>query len=910
MSSVSSGVRHLTGVRIVKAVGGLLTHALLCSYFGIEGYGILGIAIGILGLLKVVGLNTASALQTLTPLLQAEGAGDQARRLSWFAYGANAILSVVSSAVLVAAGGTLSGGNPLLADALLALAVWNLLPVLRGPVDPDLMMGLRWYRPLLTFRALEQSGAVMAAAAVWVAGADQAGYFLWLAFLSSPTVLLSLALVPRWRRTLTGSAESPTGSFRRILRYCVPVTLSQALYRVYLNVGAPLLGAMLSVSAAGLYKFALNIAEMATEFLATIPQAYHPELARARATSREKVVRLYREAVDMTLAVTAPAALVLMVCSGWIAALLSRGKFVEAGPLLAIMAFQVFLRTVATPATRVLIVHERTLTAFAVSAGKLALELTALFILIGPFGATGAVGAHVAAAVPTAAVLFLLARRTLGAGAGGVTLSLARGLALLTAFWIVLLALDHWMGPVPGLRLALFAAVLAYTVFRLTHRMRGAPSEALIRDGVFRGLPLLGGSPAQPGAPITLITNSRAEGGVEHHVEDLARNLGSRRIAFDLLCPESSAIEGWVQRMKEAGAREVVRVGVAAPWDVAGMWRTFRALHRTRGILHFHLNSPDDLAPGLLLATVAGRRPILATLHLSRKDRPPFLSPKAIRRRLSLPMPDRIIAVAEDLRRELIEDHGRDPEGVVTVQNGIHPGRFAVRPGEREAARRELGVTGDEFVLLFVGRLTRVKGVDVLLEALAGLDVRSGAAPVTFVVGDGPLRGELEARAADHRLDVRFVGWQDEIKPFLAAADGFVLPSHYEGLPLSVAEAMAAEVPVIATAVCGTPEIVADGVTGFLVPPGNPPALGEALDRLIKKTPAARRQMGAAGRERVRSRFEADRKTAEVVSIYADLDPAVETERTTTRKSRRDEGAVHDPHPVELETECHACAVR
>jgi len=589
---------------------------------------------------------------------------------------------------------------------------------------------------------------------------------------------------------------------------------------------------------------------------------------------------------------------------------MSRGKFAAASPLLAIIAIQVFLRTVAAPAARVLFVHERTLTAFAVNAAKLALELTAFVLLIGPLGPTGAVWAHVAAAAPTAAVLFLLARRTLGAGAGGVTSSLARGLALLTACWLVLLALDHGVGPAHGLRLVLFLMVLAYAVVRLTHRMRGAPSEARIRDGVFRGLPLLGGSPARPGAPITLVTNSRGVGGVERHVEDLARSLTARGIAFDLLCPESKAVEGWVERMKGAGARRVVRAGVAAPWDVAGMGRTFRALRRTRGILHFHLNSMDDLAPGLLLATAAGRRPVLATLHLSRKDRPPILSPKGIRRRVALPVPDRIIAVAEDLRRELIEVYGIDPDRVVAVQNGIDPDRFAVGPDEREAARRRLGVPGDAFVLLFVGRLSRVKGIDVLLDALATIETPAGPAPITLVVGDGPLRAELETRAARGSVEVRFLGWQNDVQRVLAAADGFVLPSHYEGLPLSVAEAMAAEVPVVATAVCGTPEIVVDGVTGFLVPPGDAVALGEAVNRLIKMTPEARRQMGVAGRERVRTRFHVDRKAAEVLEIYADLDPAVGPKRSTPRESSPERSPDPKPRALELETSRHACAVR
>jgi len=868
MSTISSGVRHLTATRILKAVAGLLTHALLCMYFGVEGYGVLGIALGILGFLKVFSLNTAAALQTFIPLLQAEGAGQQARKLSLLAYLANAAVSLVTSVLLLLASGPLAADSPALSGALAGLAAWNLLPALRGPVDADLMMGLRWYRPLLLFRALEYGAGVPAAALTWILGGNQNFYFLLLFLLSLPATLFCLGLIPSWRKALPGNSPSPSGGIRRFLRFCLPLTLSQGLYRVYASVGAPLLGALLSVQAAGLYKFTLTIAENAVDFLAVVSQAYHPALARARARGRDQVGRLYRQAVNVTLVLTVPAILALILGSEWIAWCLSRGKFSEAAPLIEIMAIQVFLRTVSAPATRVLFVYEKTFTVMGLSAAKLTLEVIAFVVLLGPFGVAGAAWAHVGAAVPVAAAVFLLARRCLGTGAGGVAGLLMRELGLLVSVWMTARFLGPLLLPASPLRVVLMAALLGYTWYCLTRRIRGTPAESFLREGVLRGWPVIGRLPLRPGEPVTLVTNSRSLGGVERHVEDLATGLHRAGIPYQLLCPETPAVNSWARRMEKAGAGRVIRTGVAAPWDLPGMWRTFRAIRKTRGLLHFHLNSPDDQAPGLLLAAAAGRRPILATVHLNRKDRPPLLSPKGFRRRVSLPVPDRILTVSEDLRQDLVKEYPLLPGCVQAIRNGIDPDAFSADPEVGRRFRRSLNIPEETFVLLFVGRLTRVKGVDVLLAALARMEAPR---PDLLVVGEGPEEAALMEEAKHLQVPVRFLGWQDCVKPVFSAADAFVLPSRYEGLPLVVAEAMAAGLPVVATAVCGTPEIVKDGETGILVPAENARALGQAISRLVKLSPAERRKMGAAGLERARSHFHVNRQTAEVLEVYSHL---------------------------------------
>jgi glycosyltransferase involved in cell wall biosynthesis len=156
--------------------------------------------------------------------------------------------------------------------------------------------------------------------------------------------------------------------------------------------------------------------------------------------------------------------------------------------------------------------------------------------------------------------------------------------------------------------------------------------------------------------------------------------------------------------------------------------------------------------------------------------------------------------------------------------------------------------------VIMVGRLAAPKDPVTLVRALAGVR----RAPFTAtIVGDGPDRPAVEAeiRAAGLEGVVELAGERHDVPRLLADADVCVLSSRSEGAPLSVLEAMAAGLPVVASAVGGVPEIVADGDTGLLVPPGDAAALAAALERLLADA-ALRRRLGAAGRERVRERFD------------------------------------------------------
>lgn len=174
--------------------------------------------------------------------------------------------------------------------------------------------------------------------------------------------------------------------------------------------------------------------------------------------------------------------------------------------------------------------------------------------------------------------------------------------------------------------------------------------------------------------------------------------------------------------------------------------------------------------------------------------------------------------------------------------------------------------------ILFVGRLSAVKGATLLLEAFASLRGAFPAARLT-IVGDGPLRAELEAKAQALMFGdaISFTGYlsQDEVSDLLARADMLVLPSFAEGVPVVLMEAMASRIPVVASQVAGIPELVRDGVSGFVVPAGDMATLIDRLGRLLSD-PGLCQRMGDAGRAIVEAEYDASREAARIGTLFAD----------------------------------------
>jgi glycosyltransferase involved in cell wall biosynthesis len=223
-----------------------------------------------------------------------------------------------------------------------------------------------------------------------------------------------------------------------------------------------------------------------------------------------------------------------------------------------------------------------------------------------------------------------------------------------------------------------------------------------------------------------------------------------------------------------------------------------------------------------------------------------------------------VAATSESLGARLRAAAPRVP--VHVIPNGIRLTARLEAP-EREAARRQLQLPQEVLVVAFVGRLSPEKGPATLLQALAELEA------VGLVAGDGPLRAVLEKEGAGR--PVRFLGFVEDVRPVLAAADVLCLPSLTEGLPVAALEAMVAGCPVVASAVGALPEVLGEGA-GVLVPPGDVAALRGALRRLAS-APVEREQIAGAARARVETRFSAEAMArAYVERLYT---PALEAIR-------------------------------
>ncbi len=233
---------------------------------------------------------------------------------------------------------------------------------------------------------------------------------------------------------------------------------------------------------------------------------------------------------------------------------------------------------------------------------------------------------------------------------------------------------------------------------------------------------------------------------------------------------------------------------------------------------------------------------------------------------------DALLAVAEIQKNYLVETEGLPREKIRVIHNGVDTVKYRpAAPDERAAARRELGFAPDDVVLIAVASLKPLKRIDALLSAASSL-VRGGRAVRVVVAGDGAERAALEALAAHLGIDGRvwFAGVRDDVERLLRASDVFVLSSRTEAFPNVVLEAMASGLPVVTTDVGSVREMVEDGASAVVVPPGDDAALASALDGLARD--AARcAALGRRGREIVEERFRFDDMCKKRENLFEEL---------------------------------------
>lgn len=301
-----------------------------------------------------------------------------------------------------------------------------------------------------------------------------------------------------------------------------------------------------------------------------------------------------------------------------------------------------------------------------------------------------------------------------------------------------------------------------------------------------------------------------------------------------------------------------------------GLWLRLARLFRAArpDVVHTHLLHADLY--GIPAARLAGVPHVVCSRHNDDQFRRKLLM-RWLHRWLWRRV-DRGIAISEAIRQFAIQVEGALPHRVQTIHYGLDPVAVIAPPGARSELYDTLNLPPDALIVGSVCRLTEQKG---LVYGLRGFAQAARCIPEAYyvIVGDGPQRHVLEAEAASLDLQGRvfFLGWRDNPLTIMAALDVLLAPSLWEGFGLVFLEAMALYVPIIGTRVSAIPEVVADGETGWLVPPADAEAIGAALVDALGH-PEELRTRGANGRRRLEKIFTAETMITNTLTVYDSLE--------------------------------------
>ncbi|MEX0985638.1 MAG: glycosyltransferase [Actinomycetota bacterium] len=323
---------------------------------------------------------------------------------------------------------------------------------------------------------------------------------------------------------------------------------------------------------------------------------------------------------------------------------------------------------------------------------------------------------------------------------------------------------------------------------------------------------------------------------------------------------------------------------VALPWFLADMVRIRRALievTRRHGAEVVQIQTLGTLAFVVMTLRIGGHAKVfwrVANVSFSGPVRPGVVAAamRAVHRalyRVGARVTDGVIAVSDEVAEAFVRETGARRDRVHVVLNGVDTDRFPAT-ADRDAVRRGLGFGPEARLVTCVANFKEQKGHRFLVEAAARVLPASEHVHL-LLVGDGDLRPAIEAQIAAVGLGdrVHLLGDRRDVAQILLASDAFVLPSLWEGFSVALVEAMASALPVIATAVSGTTQVMRDGETGWLVPPGDADALAGAMTQMLTD-PAGAPARGRAARERVVSAFSASAQADRYAALYRG-EPAV-----------------------------------
>jgi glycosyltransferase involved in cell wall biosynthesis len=368
-------------------------------------------------------------------------------------------------------------------------------------------------------------------------------------------------------------------------------------------------------------------------------------------------------------------------------------------------------------------------------------------------------------------------------------------------------------------------------------------------------------------------------GGTESQVMTLCRVLDPSRFDVEFAC-----LRRWGQFVKELEDRQIplTEYPIGSFYSVTALAQQAKfARHlRRRGTQIVHAYSFYGNVFALPPARMAGTPAVIASI----RDLGLYLTPmQRLVQRHVCRLADRVVVNAEAVKDWLVRE-GYDPAKIVVIHNGVDLSRFSA-PREPGRIATELGLPAETPLVAVVSRLTRMKGLEQFIEAAAVVSRQAPSARF-LIVGETPPHDasyldQLKSLAGRLHIAERviFTGLRSDVPALLASVAVAAMPSLNEALSNALLEAMAAGAPVVATRVGGTPEALADGETGLLVPPADVPALAAAITQLLE-TPLLGARLGRAARQAIEDRFSIARMAMSTQLLYREL---------LTRQARRAE---------------------
>lgn len=364
-----------------------------------------------------------------------------------------------------------------------------------------------------------------------------------------------------------------------------------------------------------------------------------------------------------------------------------------------------------------------------------------------------------------------------------------------------------------------------------------------------------------------------AEGGMKGHLLALAGGLHKFGYDIEVACPGDSSLAREIQGLGLA-VHFINLVGPLNPiQDLRCVIQLYKIVRQGQyDIIHFH-----GAKAGLVgrIAAVASRCPrtVLTAHNFIIYDEVPLAKKILFKygEKLLSRATSRIITVSEALKADLTDNYQLKAEHITPVYNGIDTAKYLERR-DHAPTKTKWGIGQAKYVIGTVARMAPQKGLQYLLEAVALIkktDPRKAGEIACVVAGDGPLQAELanQAKRLGIENQIIFPGFVRDMPDVLACLDIFVIPSIAEGLSITTIEAMAAGLPVIASRVGGLPELVDEGVTGYLVEPRNPSALAQAILKMMNE-PEKARTMGENGRALACRNFSTETMISNTCKVY------------------------------------------